>query len=89
MSARGTVTGRVSCDAGMANPPRQHTRQLSLYVCSDCPCCEEGGVEGCFYCRHPARKPEAAEPLSSVFDPPPAWCPIREEHTVLIVGVAR
>ncbi len=61
---------------------------LQLYVCSDCPLCHEGNVEGRFYCDHPeAYRTRRGENMGKldVFGKIPDWCPIRKGGLQLVV----
>lgn len=59
---------------------------FALDICADCPCCQEGSIEGEFYCQHPDKPEEAVDPVP-LFDGVPKWCPIRLVPLVVTVRV--
>lgn len=56
----------------------------TIYTCAECPFCNEGSTSDEFYCEHPQRAVEAAEPLA-IFDGIPSWCPIKSDHVTIHV----
>ena len=57
-----------------------------IYVCADCPCCEEGAVEGDFYCKHEGAPEDDRKDRLAIHDGIPAWCPIRAGGMLIRVG---